>query len=62
MKEINLNSSYMRTKIFLLLLITAILTLSFTFGTIRSEKTLAKPASVPHEPVGGLVINDDAKN
>jgi len=52
----------MRTKIFLLLLITAILTLSFTFGTIRSEKTLAKPASVPHEPVGGLVINDDAKN
>jgi hypothetical protein len=52
----------MKTRILVLLAITAIVTLSFTFVTVRANKTEAKPetTSVAAEtaPIGGFAMEE----
>jgi hypothetical protein len=52
----------MKTRIFILLAVTAVITLSFTFITVKSktEASIRKVATTPQDaPVGGFVLQDE---
>ena len=52
----------MKSRIFILLAITAIVTLSFTFVTVQANKTGVKPESTStarqNAPVGGFAMEE----
>jgi hypothetical protein len=48
----------MKTKIILLLVISAIITLSFTVVSVKSHKQTTEVANTSNEPVGGFAAEE----